>query len=153
MFIFSPQDKKKIAEIIKITPFKSLWKFLIPCVVTWMIHVFFVLWWLFHESLVCSEQLNWALQKNPQALQNRQFPCIFCIFENFPAVDYDFEINILTLSVIEGLKHNYQKRFKHSLMLQKETLLKGVIWRISAIFFVLWTKCKNILLRAVLNIK
>ncbi len=32
-----------------------------------------------------------------------------------------FEIHLFTLRTIEGLKHNYYKRFKHSLMLQKNT--------------------------------
>ncbi len=41
-----------------------------------------------HESLVCSEQLNWALffRQILQVLQILQFSSIFCIFEPFPAV-------------------------------------------------------------------
>ncbi len=41
-----------------------------------------------HESLVCSEQLNWALffRKILQIPQNLWFFSIFCIFKPFPAV-------------------------------------------------------------------
>ncbi len=62
---------------------------LILCEVTWMIYVcFFCFVMVVHESLVCSEQLNWALffRKILEVLQNLQVSSIFCIFEPFPAV-------------------------------------------------------------------
>ncbi len=42
-----------------------------------------------HESLVCSEQLTWALffRKILHVLQILQFSSIFCIFEPFPGSD------------------------------------------------------------------
>ncbi len=54
-----------------------------------------------------------------------------CTFFGFPASSaylnpfhhwlYDFEIHLLTLRTIEGLMHNYYKRWKHVLMLKKAT--------------------------------
>ncbi len=84
MFTYSPQDKNKMI----IQKFVNAW-FLILCEVTWMIYdCFFCFVLVVHESLVCSEQLNWALffRKILQVLQNLQFSSIFCIFEPFPAV-------------------------------------------------------------------
>ncbi len=48
---------------------------------------FFVM--VVHESLVCSEQLTWALffRKILHVLQILQFSSIFCIFEPFPGSD------------------------------------------------------------------
>ncbi len=76
-----------------------------------------------HESLVCPEQLKLSsvLQNNPHVLHILQFYSIFCIYEHFPAVLYDFEIHLFTPRTIEGLKHKLLQRFKHSLMLQKDT--------------------------------
>ncbi len=61
--------------------------FLILRVVTWMIYECFLFCDVVHESLVCSEQLKWALffRKILHVLQNLQFCNIFCIFEPFPA--------------------------------------------------------------------
>ncbi len=92
MFTYSPQDKK-IAEIIKITPLKSLGTLGSYCVWSpgWSMTVFFFVM-VVHESLVCSEQLNWALffRKILHVLQILQFSNIFCIFEPFPAVTVSF---------------------------------------------------------------
>ncbi len=93
MFTYSPQDNIffiQIAEIIKITPFKSLGTLSsLYCVWVpeWSTTVFrggggfvgFVM--VVHESLVCAEQLNWALffRKILHVLQILQFSSIFCI--------------------------------------------------------------------------
>ncbi len=60
--------------------------FLILCVDLRLFFVCFVM--VVHESLVCSEQLNWALffRKILHVLQILQFSSILCIFEPFPAV-------------------------------------------------------------------
>ncbi len=52
------------------------------------LRLLFCLVMVVHESLVCSEQLNWALffRKILHLLQILQFSSIFCIFEYFPAV-------------------------------------------------------------------
>ncbi len=64
--------------MIKITPFKSL----VVNTVCGYLMIQECLVMVVHESLVCPEQLNWAvLQKN----QILQFSSIFCIFEPFPA--------------------------------------------------------------------
>ncbi len=61
--------------------------FFILCMVTDdpRLFVFFV---VVHESLVCSEQLNWSLffRKILHVLQILQFYSIFWVFEPFPAV-------------------------------------------------------------------
>ncbi len=76
-----------------------------------------------HESLVCSEQLNWALfiRKILQVLQNLQFSSIFCIFEPFPAVTVWFWDPSFHTEDDWGTQTQLLKRFKHSLMLQKDT--------------------------------
>ncbi len=87
MFTCSPQDKT-IAEIIKITPFKkfgkpntlnTVWGYLDD------LRLFLCFVMVVHESLVSSEQLNWALffRKILHVLQILQFSSIFCIFEPF----------------------------------------------------------------------
>jgi len=93
MFAFSSQDKT-IAEFIKITPFISMWTIDSQYCV-WLpddprLFLCFVM--VVHESLVCPEQLNWALffRKFLQLLQIHQFSSIFCIFEPFPAVTMIF---------------------------------------------------------------
>ncbi len=48
------------------------------------------------------------------------FPSSFAYLNPFQQWLYDFEIHLFTLRTTEGLEHNYSKRFKHSLMLQKE---------------------------------
>ncbi len=82
-------NNNKKAEIIKIPPFKSLGTLgYLYCawLPGWSTTVFFVM--VVHESLVCSEQLNWALffRKIFHVLQILQFSSIFCIFEPFPTV-------------------------------------------------------------------
>ncbi len=67
---------------------------LILYVVTWMIIDCFLFCFVMvvHDSLVCSEQLNWTLyfRKILHVLQILQFYSIFCIFEPFPAVTVCF---------------------------------------------------------------
>ncbi len=75
-----------------------------------------------HESLVGPEQLNCCSSEKSSS---------FCTFFGFPASSaylnpfkqwlYDFEIHIFTPRTIEGLIHNYYKRWKHVLMLKKAT--------------------------------
>ncbi len=86
MFTYSPQDKK-IAEIIQITPFKSCEPLVLNTVWGYLDdpRLFFCFVLVVHESLVCSEQLNWALFF-------RQIPT-FCRFCSFPAF-----LHIWTLS-------------------------------------------------------
>jgi len=62
--------------------------FLTLCVVTWMIYDCCLFCDVVHESLVCSEQLNWALffRKILQVPKIHQFSSIFCIFEPFTTV-------------------------------------------------------------------
>ncbi len=119
MFICSPQEKI-IVECIKMTPFKGLHMLSSSyCVVTWMIHrcVF-----MFSESLVCPEQLNSLLffRKILQVPQMIWFSSIFVYSNPFQQWLYDFEIHLFTPRTTEGLICNYYRRFKRSLMLQKE---------------------------------
>ncbi len=76
-----------------------------------------------HESLVCSEQLNWALffRKILHVLQILQFSSIFCIFEPFPAVTVWFWDPSFHTEDNWGTQTQLLKKFKRSLMLQKET--------------------------------
>jgi len=74
-----------------------------------------------YEFLVCPEQLNSPtfFRKILQVPQILRFSSIFCIFEPFTALtvwfwDPSFHSH-------EGLVCKYYKRFKHLLMLQKET--------------------------------
>ncbi len=99
MFTCSPQDKT-IAEIIKITPFKSLGSQTHLCGYLDDLRLFLCFVMVVHESLVCSEQLNWALffRKILHVLQILQFSSIFCIFEPFPVGMYD--IGFLSISDI-----------------------------------------------------
>ncbi len=90
-----------------------------------MIHsCFFCLVIVVHESLVCPEQLNWLLffrkkiLQIPQTLWCSRF--FFLYLNPFQQWLYDFEIHLFTLRTTEGLICNYYRRFKHSLMLQKE---------------------------------
>ncbi len=84
-----------------------------------MIHsVFF----FFYEFLVCPEQLNCLLlfRKILQVPQIIWFSSIFVYLNPFQQWLYDFEIPIFTSRTTEGLICNYYRRFKRSLMLQKE---------------------------------
>ncbi len=75
-----------------------------------------------HESLVCPEQLNCLLffRKILQLPQIIWFSSIFVYLNPFQQWLYDFEIHLFTPRTTEGLICNYYRRFKHSLMLQKE---------------------------------
>ncbi len=117
MFTLIPQDKK-IAENILIIPFKSLgtlW-FLILCVVTWMIQDFFCFVMVVHDSLVCSEQLNWTLffRKILHVLRSTQLSSIFTYLNPFQQWLCDFEIHLFTLKIIERIK-----------LLRNSTIKKG----------------------------
>ncbi len=75
-----------------------------------------------HESLVCPEQLNCLLffRKILQLTQIIWFSIILVYLNPFQHWLYGFEINLFTPRTTEGLVHIYYRRFKHSLMLQKE---------------------------------
>ncbi len=85
--------------------------------------LFFCFVLVVHESLVCSEQLNWALffRQILHVLQNLQFSNIFCIFEPFPAVTMILRSIFSHWGQLRDSNTSIKKRFKHSLMLQKET--------------------------------
>ncbi len=67
--------------------------------------------WMFlmvvHESIVCSEQLNWALlfRKILHVLKNLH---IFCIFEPFPAVTVGFWDFKNQLTILSRLQYHYK---------------------------------------------
>ncbi len=87
---YSPQDQK-IAEMIQITPFKSLEPLVLNTVWGYLDdpRLFFCLCWLFMSPLFVPEQfeLSTVLQTNPPRFcRFLQFSSIFCIFEPFPAV-------------------------------------------------------------------
>ncbi len=75
-----------------------------------------------HESLVCPEELYCLLffRKILQVPQILWFYSIYVYLNPFQQLLYDFEIHLFTLRTIEGLICNYYRRFKCSLMLQKE---------------------------------
>ncbi len=110
--------------------------------------VYFVLCWkLSHTSfmkfmsLVCPEQLNCLLffRKILQVPQILWFSSIFVYLNPFQQWLYDFEIHLFSPRTSQGLICNYYRRFKHSLMLQKEkTCIKSHektfwIWRSGSI--------------------
>ncbi len=87
----------------------------------WSTDVFLCLVIVVHESLVCPEQLNcllffWKILRSPNSLVFQHF----CVLNPFQQWLYDFEIHLFTPRTTEGLIFNYFRRFKHSLMLQKE---------------------------------
>ncbi len=86
--------------------------------------VFFCLVIVVHESFVCPEQLNCLLffGKILQLPRIIWFSSIFVYLNPFQQLMYDFEIHLFTPRTTEGLICNYYRRFKHSLMLQKEKL-------------------------------
>ncbi len=89
-----------------------------------MIHscFFFCLVKITHESLVCPEQFNFLLffRKILQLPQMLWFSSISVYLNPFQQRLHDFEIHHFTLRTTEGLIYNYYRRFKRSLMLQKE---------------------------------
>ncbi len=122
MFTCSPQEQI-IVEFIKMTPFKNVYMHLIINTVLlpeWSTTVF-----LLSDScswVPClSRTVNCLLffRKIFQVPQNLCFSSIFCVFEPFQTMP-DFEIHFFTPRTTEGLICNYYRRFKHSLMLQKE---------------------------------
>ncbi len=86
-----------------------------------------------HESLVCSEQLNCLLffRKILQVTEILCFSSIFVYLNPFQQWLYDFEIHLFTLRMTEGLIHNYYRRFRRSLMLQKKKhALRAEAWKL-----------------------
>ncbi len=65
-------------------------------------------------------KLSAVLLKNPSAPQNYLVFQHFCVLNPFQKWLYDFEIHLFTPRTTEGLIFNYFRRFKRSLMLQKE---------------------------------
>ncbi len=118
--------KEKIVWIIKMTvqKFTCTWFLILCCYLN--DHraqvVFFCLVVVVHESLVCPEQfkLSAVLQKILQLPLILWFSSIFVYLNPFQQWLYDFEIHLFTLRTTEGLYYNYYRRFKRSLMLQKE---------------------------------
>ncbi len=122
MFTCSPQEKI-IVEFIKNNPdqkFTSPW-FLIVLLPEWSTTVFFFVI-VVHESLVCPEQLNVLLffRKILNFPQILWFSCIVVYLKPFQQWLYASEIHLFTPRTTEGLICNYYRRFKRSLMLQKE---------------------------------
>ncbi len=106
--------------------------FLILCLVTWMIHCFFFVM-VVHESLVCSEQLNWALffRKNHPCPAYSSVFSIFCIFEPSKAVTVWFWDPSFHTEDNWGTQTQILKKFKHSLMLLKEPrCIKSRGWKL-----------------------
>jgi len=140
VYIKSTRQKKNswIYKYDPIQKFINPW-FLILCVITWMIHECFLFCDDCSESLVCPEQLNCPMFFKKKFFS---FPASFVYLNHFQQWLYDFEIHLFTLMTTKGLKHNYWKRFKHSLMLQKET---GCIKSRGVKTFWIW-RSKNIVL-------
>ncbi len=74
-----------------------------------------------------------VVEKNPPGPSN------YFVFQHLLNIwtlsssDYDFEIHLFTLMTPEGLIQNFYKRFKHSLMLKKETrCIKSWGWKLLA---------------------
>ncbi len=88
----------------------------------WSTVVLFCLVMVVHESLVCPEQLYFLLffGKIIQLPQILWFSSIFVYLKPFQQWLYCFEIHLFTPRTTEGLICNYYRRFKCSLMLQKE---------------------------------
>ncbi len=131
MFTYSPQEKI-IVEFIKMTHSK-VYTPLILNVVIWMIHSCVCLVIVVHESLVCPEQLNCLLffRKILQLPQILWFSSNFVYLNPFQQWLYDCEIHLFTLRTTERLICNYYRRFKHSLMLQKEKpCIKSRGWKL-----------------------
>ncbi len=84
--------------------------------------MFFCLVIVVHESLVCPEQLNCLLffRKIIQVPQILWFSSIFVYLNPSQNWLYGFGIKLFTLRTTERLICNYYRRFKCSLMLQKE---------------------------------
>ncbi len=142
MFTHSPQEKI-IGE-----KFAYTW-FLILCCYLNDPQLFFCLVIVVHESLVCPEQLNCLLffRKILPVPQMLWFSSIFVYLNPFQQLLYDFEIHLFSPRTTEGLVCNYYRRFKVSLMLQKEQpCIKGqgvktfLIKKISVnvTYFVFW---------------
>ncbi len=127
----------------------------------WSPAVFFCLVIVVHESLVCPDQLNCLLffRKILQLPQILWFFSIFVYSNPFQQWLYNFEIHLFTLRTTEGLICNYYRRFKHSLMLEKEkhALRAGgnLKIRVHLTYFVFCETCKYSIFcsfwRAVLN--
>ncbi len=95
---------------------------LILCVVSWVIHDCFCLVIVVHESLVCLEQLNCLLfRKILLLLHILCFPASSAYVNSFQQWLYDFEIHLFHRRTTEGMIHNYYKRWKYLLMLEKAT--------------------------------
>ncbi len=123
MFTCSPQEKI-IVEFIKMTRSKVYTPLILNTVLLseWSSAVLFCLVIVVHESLVCPEQLNCLLffRKILQLTLILWFFSIFVYLNPFQQWLYDFEMHLFTPRTTEGLIRNYYRRFKHSLMLQKE---------------------------------
>ncbi len=124
LFFIQLRSKENNSWIYKndfIQKFTSPW-FLILFLPEWSPAVFFCLVIVVHVSLVCPEQLNCLLffRKIFQVPQILWFSSIFVYFNPFQQWLYDFEIHLFTLKTTEGHICNYYRRFKCSLMLEKE---------------------------------
>ncbi len=89
---------------------------------------------LFSDSCSWVPCLSWTVklsavhQKNPSAPTNYLWFQHFYVFEPVPI---DFDIHLFTPRTTEGLMCNYYRRFKHSLMQQKEKkhALRAWVWK------------------------
>ncbi len=106
-----------------------------------------------HESLVCSEQLNWALffRKILHVLQILQFSSIFFIFEPFPAVTVWFwdpsfhtEDNWGTQTQLfkKGSNIHWCSRRKHDALRAGGWKLLNRMTKMSTFFLFCWL-CRN----------
>ncbi len=84
--------------------------------------LFFCVVIVVHESLVGSEQFNCcSSEKSSSSCTFFGFPAFSAYLNPFQQWLYDFEIHLFTLRAIGVLIHSYYKRWKHLLMLKKET--------------------------------
>ncbi len=127
--------------------------FLILCVVNlpgWSTTVFFLFFLIVvHESLVCSEQLNWAMffRKILQVLQNLPFSSIFCIFEPFPAVTVWFwdpsfhteDLRKIIQIFTDSARGSQTFAYHCTSMIQYSTVQYNVTcWQVLLYFTVIW---------------
>ncbi len=98
----------------------------------WSTAVFVCFVIVVHESLVCPGQLNCLLffRKILELPQIIWFSSIFVYLNPFQQWLYDFEIHLFTPRTTEELIYNYYRRFKHSLMLQKENSCLAALIRL-----------------------
>ncbi len=95
---------------------------LILCVVCWMIHeCFSVFWQLFMSPSLVLNSSCCSSEKSSSSCIFFGFPASSAYLNPFQQWLYDFEIHLFTWRTTGGLIHNYYIRWKHLLMLKKAT--------------------------------